>query len=102
MSEKEIAIRLHIENENTGRYEDIGWEYDFFHLANTVPVIGDLIVDPGVVKGLDRNNPANRTIYEVVARYFLPHAHGDDLSYAAIIVKPRPATDKEASITWVS
>ena len=79
-------------------YVDLKEEYDISELAGTVPAVGDFIVDPGVLGGRDRNDPANRTIYEVISRYFLPMTRGNDISYVAVVVKIRTAEDSESDI----
>ena len=101
MNEKSTRlIRLYVEED--GQLIDMKHEFELPDLAGTVPAVGDFIVDPGVVQGQDRNNPANRTIYEVISRYFLPHAHGDGLAYVAVVVNSRKATWSEVDIACLS
>lgn len=94
------VIRLH--EEVDGDLKDMKIEFELHELADTVPAIGDFIVEPGVIVGKERNVPANRTIYEVISRYFMPGAHGDDFCYVAVVVKKRCATEQEFSIACVS
>ncbi len=93
------AIRLHTVAQ--GQIVDLVEEYDVDELGGTIPVVGDLMVSPGVVAGLDRRKPENRTIHEVVSRYFLPGAHSDS-RYIAIVVKERPALESESNIACIS
>ena len=60
--------------------------------CGTLPQIGDLIVDPGVIDGYDRNEPANRRLYAVVARYFRPQT---DRPSIALVVRARAGTIQE-------
>ena len=94
------AIRIHIIDE-AGVIFDAGNEFNLKELADTVPAVGDLIVDPGVLQGRDRRDPSNRTILEVVARYFLPGAHQNDV-YVAVVVKERVALERESVIACLS
>ena len=84
--------------------EDTTEQFNLSQLAGTVPAVGDLIVDPGCLEGKDRENPVNRTIYEVISRYFLPGKHDEDSedSSVAIVVKERTASTTEASITCIA
>ena len=102
MNERRCVVRLHSYDEDQGRIEDMKLEFETEELAGEVPVVGDRIVDPGVPGGLDRNQPANRRIFEVIDRYFLPGAHGHDMSYVALVVKSVPGTDREYAIVCVS
>ena len=87
---------------------DLKDEFDLEDFA-TLPAVGDCIVDPGVPGGLDRGISANRTVYEVVARYFQPLAHrdvmnpkDDDLCYAVLVVNVRRGTPQEQDLVTVS
>ena len=72
-------------------------EFGIEQLGGIIPVVGDLIVEPGVSIGLDREAPENRDIYEVVSRYFLPSTK-PDFNYIAVVVKQRTARQSEADI----
>ena len=98
---KEVAIRIH-RTAPGGDLDDMKTEFTSEEFGNTVPAVGDLIVEPGVLSGKSRQDPANRVIYEVTARYFLPGAHGDDLTYVALVVSVRQAHEAERSIACVS
>ena len=60
-----------------------------------MPVPGDVICSPWVVGGKNRQDPENRTCYEVVQRYFSPQ-HGDSkkpddeiLVYCCLVISER-------------
>lgn len=46
----------------------LGWQLSDF--AGVVPSVGDCIINSGVQSGRDRTDPIERTVYEVVARWF--------------------------------
>ena len=100
-NDRQVINIIRIYEEDDGVFKDTANEFDLCELADTVPEVGDFIIEPGVVVGKDRDDPANRDIYEVVSRYFMPNAHGDNRSYVAVVVKSRCATEKEAPIIWV-
>lgn len=94
-----IAIRLH-EIGSQGQYVDMEEEYDIDDLGG-IPVAGDVIVNPWVTG--NRRDLNNRTVYEVVSRYFLPGAHKSvNTKYIAVVVKLRPALKSESNIVLVS
>ena len=99
-NEKQVTktIRLYEDDEYLADTEN---EFDLCELADTVPAVGDFIIEPGVTVGDDRKIPANRDIYEVISRYFMPNAHGDEHSYFAVVVKRRCATEEEIPIISV-
>ena len=95
------VIRLY-ERHDDGRLMDIREEYHLPELGGVIPLPGDLIVAPGVVSGLDRLVAENRTVYEVVQRYFKPAypkfpLEKSETMYAWVVleVKPRPGMDDE-------
>ena len=86
-----------------GKMVDMKHEFPIEYLGGTVPVVGDLIVEPGVSGDPKRRLvPAYRAVYEVKARYFLPHAHGEDICYVAVVVEDRFGRDDEYEIVCVS
>ena len=96
-SERRYAIRLYVQDEN-GRLLDEREEYELPDFCGVVPVVGDLIVNPGVLAGRDRRDVINREVWEVISRYFLPHAHGDELCYVVLGVTVRQGEDFEVDI----
>lgn len=78
-------IRI-LHRDPAGKVFDGGIEYGPEHFAGQVPAIGDMIVDPGVLQGLDRDDPQNRQIWKVVGRVFNPRDREDAV---ALIVESR-------------
>jgi hypothetical protein len=62
--------------------------------GGTVPVVGDLIVDRNVGKGMDRSDARNRTIHEVVARYIIP----GEATHIHLVIEGRRGTYREREI----
>lgn len=83
--------------ERGGSYERCD-EYDLEALGGGVPAVGDLIVDPGVVQGKDRNDPADRDICQVVARYFHPRTTDSGDVFIALLVTARQGRREEINI----
>ena len=79
--------------------EDLEMEFDLIHLGNTVPQTGDCIVSPWASG--DRSDPANRTIYEVKERYFMPENIDESKGghvYIALIVQERRGLENEREV----
>lgn len=102
MTEKlQTVVRLHYVED--GKMVDMKNEFPIEYLGGAVPAVGDLIVEPGVSGDQDRRRvAAYRTVYEVKARYFLPHAHGEEFCYVAVVVEDRFGRDDEQEIVCVS
>ena len=79
-----------------GVFTPIEEDYSTGDFGGTVPVVGDLIVISGVRAGLDRQNPANREIAEVVRRYLLPGTDAGNL--VGLIVTLRSGKQSEINI----
>ena len=79
--------------------EDLKMEFDLIDLGNTIPLPGDCIVSPWASG--DRRDPANRTIYEVKERYFMP-ANIDESKggriYIGLIVQARQGFENETEV----
>ncbi len=71
---------------------------DTYEVSNfgTIPIAGDIIVSPWADQKAERQDPTQRTFYEVVRRYFSP-ASRDDV-WVVLVVKERPGTWAEADI----
>ena len=95
----EKIIRLHARSRD-GTLDDLREEFSLADCADTLPSPGDFIVSPWVGRG--EREPNSRMVYEVQSRYFLPNAHGDDVVYVAVVVKPRPGTEEERCVLGVS
>lgn len=90
----DISVRLYF-RESDGKLVDGQQDFDLSSFAGVVPGVGDLIVEPGVLQGVDRNDPANRVIWAVVGRVFNPR---DQEDYVALIVERRPPHENEYAV----
>lgn len=87
------SIRIY-ERAADGTVTDLQQEFDPSFFADQMPGIGDTIVVPGVLQGLDRHELANRRLWTVVERVFNPL---DLEGYVALIVQERTPTRNEAA-----
>jgi len=62
--------------------------------GGVVPIVGDLLVEPVVTKGLDRADARNRTVHKVVARYFVP----GEVGQIHLLIEDRPGMHQEREI----
>ncbi|MDE2997465.1 MAG: hypothetical protein OXU79_00130 [Gemmatimonadota bacterium] len=99
--EKEIVFRLHMYEDE--ELIDLVEEYTLTALGD-IPKAGDYIISPWVLPSLDRKDPKNRTIYEVVSRYFLPRNENEeeDWVYVALVVKERAMNKVESTLIATS
>ena len=95
MEESKTFVRLFTAHED-GTCRDRQDEYELEQLGGEVPAPGDFIVDPGGLQGSDRSDPANHTVYQVAARYFLPRT--TEHVYVAVAVTERPGREEEREI----
>ena len=102
MAEITYSVRLlhRIYDEHyDGVIEDLEMEFDLVDLGNTIPLPGDCIVSPWASG--DRHDPANRIIYEVKERYFMPgnidESKGGHV-YIALIVQERRGFENEREV----
>lgn len=89
-----VNIRIYF-READGTLSDSQQDFDPESFGGIVPAIGDMIVEPGVPSFLDRHDPANRVIWDVVGRVFNPRDLND---YVALIVEPRNANPCEYDV----
>lgn len=89
---EDVVVRI-LTRDSSGKVED--WQQDFGleDFAGFLPSVGDIIVDPGVLQGLDRNKPENRDVWTVVGRVFNPR---DLKNYVSLIVEERKGTAEDA------
>jgi hypothetical protein len=80
-------------DDHHGCLRDAGSQSLSFY-GGMAPAVGDLIVDPVLAKGADRNDPKNRTIHEVVARYFIP----GEITHIHLVIESRPGSHQEREI----
>ena len=94
---KEIVFRLHMYEDE--ELIDLVEEYTLTALGD-IPKNGDYIISPWVLPSLDRKDPENRTIYEVVSRFFLPNngKEENDWVYIALVVKERTMNRTESAL----
>lgn len=89
-----INIRIYT-REKDGTLVDYEQDFDVETFAGQIPMIGDMIVNPGVPQGLDRHNPANRELWIVVGRVFNPR---DLNGYVGLVVEERAPDPREHSV----
>lgn len=84
--------------ERNGVLETTGDNYSLADFGGVVPVVGDLLPMEGVAVGKDRSDPDNRTVYEVVSRYFFPRYREQDAPQIGFEVRARAGTRREINI----
>lgn len=89
-----VHIRIYFRHAD-GTLEDIQQEFGVESFAGVIPAIGDMIVDPGVRQGLNRHEPTNRRVWDVVGRVFNPR---DMVDYIALVVEERVPNPHEYSV----
>lgn len=90
----ETTIRIYLRHSH-GQLDDMSEAFDLTQFAGQVPVIGDVILEPGVLDGLDRTDPANRRLWQVVGRIFNPRDLED---YVLLVVEERNLTAAESCL----
>jgi hypothetical protein len=90
----DVHIRIYF-READGTLEDSQREYGVESFAGAIPATGDMIVDPGVLQGLNRHEPTNRRVWDVVGRVFNPRDMPD---YIALVVEERAPNPHEYSV----
>jgi hypothetical protein len=91
---KDAVIRI-LYRSKDGLIQDFQDEHDLSRFAGTIPIIGDQILDPGVVQGKSRYELQNRRLLSVVGRVFNPR---DNENYIALIVEERAPTELESEL----
>ena len=74
--------------------------YELKDLGGTIPNVGDLMVDPGVLDGADRREASSHTVREVVARYIKPQISDVVGARIALVVKSRRGKEEEANLLF--
>jgi len=90
----DVHIRIYFRNAD-GTLEDSQQEFGVESFAGVVPAIGDMIVDPAVVQGLNRHEPTNRSVWDVVGRVLNPRDMDDHI---ALVVEERAPNPHEYSV----
>lgn len=93
---QEAMIRV-FERLQDGRMEPVE-DYDVPDFGGVLPQVGDFFVSPGVTQGLNRQDPANRTVSLVVARYIQPVVSMDGRAAVALVVESRPGALNEVNV----
>lgn len=88
------TIRIYFRGPD-GQIEDGQQDFDLSSFAGFLPAVGDVILDPGVLRGLERHLPANRNIWTVVQRVFNPKDNDD---YVALVVEAHVASAAEIDL----
>ena len=86
------------EIDENGIIIECDFNFDSSDLEEEVPKVGDFIVEPRVADSLDRKDPANRRVYEVIRRYFLPTDYEDEVNMMALVVRTRSGIEGERLI----
>ena len=101
MPDTNYLIRL-LEINDDGDIESLDQDYSMEEFCNSLPMPGDCIVSPWVPGKLDRFDPANRTVYDVVKRYFMPETiidtEDERYIYVGLVVRSRKAGENERSV----
>ncbi len=90
----DVTIRI-LHRQPNGTIEDGQHDFDLASFGGVLPAVGDMILDPGVIQGRDRRDPANREMWTVVGRLFNPR---DNADYIALIVETRPPRPEEREL----
>ena len=78
-------IRI-LHRDTAGKAFDGSVDFSPEDFAGQVPAIGDMILNPGVPVGKQRDDPRNREIWTVVGRVFNSR---DNKDYVSLIVESR-------------
>ncbi|TWH95329.1 hypothetical protein IQ35_01586 [Sphingobium wenxiniae] len=89
----EITVRLYKQMED-GKWEDFQQDYGLEDFAGFLPAVGDMILEPGVLQGLDRYKAENRKMLTVVQRIFNPR---DLPNYVVLVVTEHTPEGREAT-----
>lgn len=91
----DVTIRIYF-RDSDGKLEDGKLDHGVEDFGGTIPVAGDVILEPGVLAGLDRALPENRRMWSVVRRVFNPRDNGG--SFIALVVEERRVTEDELDL----
>ena len=89
----DITVRLYKQTGDT--WEDWQQDYGMEDFAGFLPDVGDMILEPGVLQGLDRHDPNNRKMLTVTQRIFNPR---DLKNYVVLVVEEHTPTDRERMV----
>ncbi len=94
LSETEVTVRIYKQTQE-GDWEDWQQDYGLEDFAGFLPAVGDLILEPGVLQGLNRYDPQNRKLLTVVQRVFNPR---DLPNYVALVVEEHVPSGRERTM----
>lgn len=87
----DVTIRIYFRHAD-GMVEDGSIDFAPEQFGGTIPAIGDTILSPGVLQGLDREQPENREVWKVVERVFNPR---DLKNYVVLVVEERAGSSAD-------
>lgn len=91
---EQVTVRIHHQSPE-GIWRDGEQDYSLEDFAGFLPDVGDMILEPGVLDGLDRNDPNNRKLLTVVQRVFNPRDMSD---YVVLVVESRAPAERERAV----
>ena len=90
---EECEILIYVEGEREDKPPH-GRRFSLSDFGGSLPATGESILSPLADGNADRQEPANRTHWEVCGRYFLPQI-APEQPRVALFVKQRPANEGE-------
>ena len=90
----DVTVRLYFRSDD-GELQDAQQDFGLETFAGFLPAVGDVILEPGVYKGLDRRKFENRRLLTVVQRIFNPR---DLENYVALVVDESTPTELQQDI----
>ncbi len=94
---EEITVRLY-EQTADGEWYDLQEDYGLEDFAGFLPAVGDMILKPGVLQGLERSDPKNRILFTVVRRIFNPR---DLTNYVVLVVEEHVPNGRECAVVSI-
>ncbi len=95
---RQTGVRIYLQRDGRPPEALPEESYSLEDYGGVAPSVGDLIIAAGHVVGADRQDPKNRTIYEVVARYFSPTEDQSMSPMVDLVVTAREGTFNEINI----
>ena len=94
-----VLMRLYIQDED-GTIWDKKEDVSVDETCGVIPSAGDRIVSRWLKGDRLSRDYSNRTILDVVSRYFVPERSGEDheFSYVVLVVNERQAQEDEAEL----
>lgn len=89
----DTTVRLY--KQTADGWDDWQQDYGLEDFAGFLPNVGDMILEPGVLQGLDRHDPNNRKMLTVKQRIFNPR---DLKNYVVLVVEEHTPADRERMV----